>query len=80
MLGYMHRLVKDTGFWLKVGSVRYRTTPYSWGSPPPGMQETQDANVISLDRGLQLVDSTGAFLETILTNIAEPSGPTSESS
>jgi len=44
------------------------------------MQETQDANVISLDRGLQLVDSTGAFLETILTNIAEPSGPTSESS
>lgn len=73
VLGYMHRLVKDTGFWLKVGSVRYWTTPYSGGSPPRGMQETQDANVISLDRGLQLVDSTGTFLETILTNIAEPS-------
>ncbi len=73
VLGYMHRLVKDTDFWLKVGSVRYWTTPYSGGSPPRGMQETQDANVISLDRGLQLVDSTGTFLETILTNIAKPS-------
>ena len=34
------------------------------------MQPTQDANVISLDRGLQLVESTRAFLETILGNIA----------
>ncbi len=70
VLGYMHRLVKDTGLWLKIGSVRYWTTPYKGGSPPRGMQETQDANVISLDRGLQLVGSTRTFLETILTNIA----------
>lgn len=70
VLGYMHRLVKDTGLWLKVGSVRYWTTPYKGGSPPRGMQPTQDANVISLDRGLQLFASTRAFLETILRNIA----------
>ena len=70
VLGYMHRLVKDTGLWLKVGSVRYWTTPYRGGSPPQGMQPTQDANVISLDRGLQLLDSTRTFLETILGNIA----------
>ena len=70
VLGYMHRLTKDTGLWLKVGSVRYWTTPYRGGSPPTGMQPTQDANVISLDRGLQLVESTRAFLETILGNIA----------
>jgi len=31
VLGYMHRLVKDTGLWLKVGSVRYWTTPYPAG-------------------------------------------------
>jgi energy-coupling factor transporter ATP-binding protein EcfA2 len=73
VLGYMHRLVKDTGFWLKVGSVRYWTTPYRGGNPPRGMQETQDAGVISLDRGLQFVESTGKFLEEILTNIAKPS-------
>ena len=45
VIGYMHRLVKDTGLWLKVGSVRYWTTPYRGGSPPQGMQPTQDANV-----------------------------------
>jgi ABC-type cobalamin/Fe3+-siderophores transport system ATPase subunit len=70
VLGYMHRLVKDTGLWLKVGSVRYWTTPYRGGSPPQGMQPTQDANVISLDRGLQLAESTRTFLETILGNLA----------
>jgi hypothetical protein len=70
VLGYMHRLVKDTGLWLKVASVRYWTTPYRGGSPPRGMQPTQDANVVSLDRGLQFVGSTREFLETILRNIA----------
>jgi ABC-type cobalamin/Fe3+-siderophores transport system ATPase subunit len=74
VLGYMHRLVKDTGLWLKVGSVRYWTTPYKGGSPPRGMQPTQDANVISLDRGLQLFGSTRTFLETILGNIARRVG------
>ncbi len=71
VLGYMHRLAKDTGLWLKVGSVRYWTTPYKGGSPPRGMQPTQDANVVSLDRGLQLVGSTRSFLERILGNIAD---------
>lgn len=74
VLGYMHRLVKDTGLWLKVGSVRYWTTPYHGGSPPQGMQPTQDANVISLDRGLQFVESTRDFLETILGSIAKRVG------
>ena len=25
VLGYLHRLVKDTGLWLKIGSIRYST-------------------------------------------------------
>ena len=40
VLGYMHRLVKDTGLWLKIASVRYWTTPYKGGTPPQGMQPT----------------------------------------
>lgn len=70
VLGYMHRLLKDTGLWLKVASVRYRTTPYRGGDPPIGMQPTQDANEVSLDRGLQLFDATKQFLEQIIENIA----------
>lgn len=70
VLGYMHRLLKDTGLWLKIASVRYWTTPYKGGTPPQGMQPTQDANEVSLDRGLQLFDSTQQFLEQIFENIA----------
>lgn len=40
VLGYMHRLLKDTGLWLKIASVRYWTTPYKGGTPPQGMQPT----------------------------------------
>lgn len=74
VLGYMHRLLKDTGLWLKIASVRYRTTPYRGGTTPQGMQPTQDANEVSLDRGLQLFDSTQQFLEQILANIANHAG------
>ena len=70
VLGYMHRLLKDTGLWLKIASVRYWTTPYKGGTPPQGMQPTQDANEVSLDRGLQLFDSTQQFLEQIFSSIA----------
>ncbi len=71
VLGYMHRLTKDTGFWLKIASVRYWTTPYKGGTPPQGMQPTQDANEVSLDRSLQLFDSTKGFLEEIYESIAK---------
>jgi energy-coupling factor transporter ATP-binding protein EcfA2 len=74
VLGYVHRLVKDTGLWLKVGSVRYWTTPYRGGSPPRGIQSPHDAKIISLDRGLQFVDSTQGFVEQILGNIAASVG------
>lgn len=74
VLGYMHRLLKDTGLWLKIASVRYLTTPYRGGTPPQGMQPTQDANEVSLDRGLQLFDSTQQFLEQIFANIANHAG------
>jgi hypothetical protein len=70
VLGYMHRLLKDTGLWLKIASVRYWTAPYKGGAPPQGMQPTQDANEVSLDRGLQLFDFTKEFLEEIFTSIA----------
>jgi len=70
VLGYMHRLTKDTGLWLKIASVRYWTTPYKGGTPPQGIQPTQDANEVSLDRSLQLFDSTKDFLEEIFKSIA----------
>jgi len=74
VLGYLHRLVKDTGFWLKIGSIRYSTVPFRPGDPPRGMQPGHDAHEVPLDRGLRYFTSTQTFLESILTGIASTSG------
>jgi hypothetical protein len=50
--GYFHRVVKDTGVWLKFGSIRYWTRLYSGGSPAIGMEIPHDLKELSLDRGL----------------------------
>jgi len=70
VLGYLHRLVKDTGLWLKVGSIRYSTQTFRPGDPPRGMQSGHDAQEVALDRGLRHFQSTQEFLEKILGSIA----------
>jgi hypothetical protein len=74
VLAYLHRLVKDTGFWLKIGSIRYSTVPFRPGNPPRGMQIGHDAQEVALDRGLRNFRPTQAFLEEILSSISKPTG------
>jgi energy-coupling factor transporter ATP-binding protein EcfA2 len=71
VLGYLHRLVKDTNLWLKIGSIRYSTVTFKPGDPPRGMQVGQDAHEVPLDRGLRYFQSTQEFLEKILSRIAD---------
>ncbi len=71
VIGYMHRLVKDTNIWLKIGSIRYSTEPFVDGDPPRGMQSGHDAQEIALDRGMRYFKSTSKFLERILQNLCE---------
>lgn len=71
MLGYLHRLVKDTSLWLKIGSIRYSTITFKPGNPPRGMQRGHDAHEVPLDRGLRHFQSTQNFLEKILSQIAQ---------
>jgi hypothetical protein len=70
VLGYLHRLLKDTGFWLKIGSIRYLTTTYRAGDQPVGMQVAHDAHEVALDQGVRLLGRTQVFLEKILNNLA----------
>lgn len=70
VLGYLHRLTKDTGFWLKIGSIRYSTITFRPGDPPRGMQIGHDAQEVPLDRGLRHFQATQNFLEEILDGIA----------
>lgn len=73
VLGYMHRLLKDTGVWLKIGTLRNMTTTYR-DNPPEGMQLRHDAQEIALDRQFNRYGETQRFLETILQELAEPAG------
>jgi hypothetical protein len=74
VLGYLHRLVKDTGLWLKIGSIRYSTATFRPGNPPRGMQRGQDAHEVPLDRGLRHPEVTRSFLEKILSQIGQKAG------
>lgn len=69
VVGYLHRLVKDSGLWLKIGSIRYLTNNYIPGDPPVGMQERHDAHVVPLDRQFNHFDTTKEFLEEILLKL-----------
>ena len=64
--GYFHRAVKDTGIWLKIGSISLWTRLYSGGSSPVGLQAPHDIRELSLDRGLREFKRSKRFLEEIL--------------
>lgn len=74
VLGYIHRLIKDTGLWLKIGSIRYSTVPFRQTDRPIGIQPNHDAQVIALDGGIRLFDTSKRFLETILMQLAQGVG------
>lgn len=71
VLGYLHRLLKDTGVWLKIGSIRSATNNYVSADPPVGMQIRHDAHEIALDQQFSLLGNTTDFLEAILRQIAD---------
>jgi len=70
VLAYLHRLLKDTGFWLKIGSIRHATNNYISADPPVGMQIRHDAQEMALDRQFSQFKTTKSFLEAILSQIA----------
>lgn len=68
--GYFHRVVKDTGVWLKFGTIRYWTRLYSGAPPATGLQAPHDVRELSLDRGLLDFKTSKKFLEEILSALA----------
>jgi len=68
--GYLHRVVKDTTVWLKIGSIQYWTHLYS-GAISAGLQEPHDIRGLSLDQELRDFDNSRRFLERILLALAQ---------
>ena len=66
VIDYFHRLGKSANLWIKIGTIRHRSTWYLNGDPPIGMKIGDDADEIDLDLTLERYDQAKAFLLRIL--------------
>jgi hypothetical protein len=76
ILDYLHRLVRDTDLFLKVGTIRHRTTLMKNEDQTIGVELGQDIEEISLDRTLEDLQATQTFLYQMLRTLAERVGIT----
>lgn len=72
VIDYFHRIAKPGGLWLKIGTVRHRSSWYRQGDPPVGMKIGDDADEINLDLTLERYPLARNFLKDILTNFSDP--------
>jgi hypothetical protein len=74
VIDYLHRLLRGTDLYLKVGTVRYRTVLMRHDGQPIGVELAQDVEEINLDRTFEDVGSTQAFLGLMLDSMAKTVG------
>jgi hypothetical protein len=79
IIDYFHRLTKNQRMWLKVGTIRHRSTWFVRGDPAVGTKLGDDADAIDLDITLERYNIAKAFLTKILARSQSPreSSPTS---
>ena len=71
VLDYFHRLFKGTGLWLKVGTIRHRTTWYRHGDPSIGVKLGDDVDEIDLDLTLEKYKTAKKFLLEVAGSVAD---------
>jgi energy-coupling factor transporter ATP-binding protein EcfA2 len=71
IVDYLHRLVRGTDLYLKLGTVRYRTALLRHEGQPIGVDPAQDVEEINLDRTFEDVSSTEDFLRLMLDSMAQ---------
>ncbi|MFO0833638.1 MAG: hypothetical protein U0638_01605 [Phycisphaerales bacterium] len=74
VVDYLHSIAKGHRLWLKVGTIKHRSSWYVHGSPPLGMKLGDDADEIDLDLTLEKYLIAKAFLQRILANLATSVG------
>lgn len=74
VIDYFHRIAKDNHLWLKIGTIRHRSTWYVHGDPSIGMKIGDDADEIDLDVTLEKYSIAKKFLKSILTNFSNVAG------
>ena len=71
VLDYFHRLFKGTGLWLKVGTIRHRSSWYRHGDPPMGVKLGDDIEEIDLDLSLEKYRTAKVFLLKVAESVGD---------
>jgi len=74
VLDYLHRLVRGTDFYLKIGTVRHRTNLVRNDGQTIGVVLEQDIEQINLDRTLEDLTSPTEFLSNLLNSLGDKVG------
>ncbi len=72
VVDYFHRIAKGNSLWLKVGTIRHRTSWYIHGDPPVGLKIGDDTDEINLDLTLEKYSIAKEFLFKILQKFTDP--------
>lgn len=70
VIDYMHRLFRGTNFYLKVGTIRHRTSLKKNINQTIGVKLSEDVEEINLDRTLEDVGATSDYLAQMLDSMA----------
>jgi hypothetical protein len=71
IVDYLHRLLRGTDMYLKLGTVRHRTTLLRHEGQTIGVELSQDVEEINLDRTFEDVAATAQFLRTMLDSLCK---------
>jgi len=71
VLDYFHRIAKGQNLWLKIGTIKHRSTWYVPFPQPIGLKTSDDADEINLDLTLEKFSTTQKFLSSILDGYIE---------
>jgi hypothetical protein len=74
VIDYLHRLLRGTNFYLKIGTVRHRTSIIKNEGQTIGVEMHQDVEEINLDRTLEDLESTSEYLSRMLEALAYTAG------
>jgi hypothetical protein len=66
LLDYFHRIAKGQHLWLKIGTIKHRSTWYQSAPQPTGLKTSDDADDINLDLTLEKFSLAQQFLGSIL--------------
>ncbi|HLP69936.1 MAG TPA: hypothetical protein VK181_20680 [Rhizobium sp.] len=69
IIDYIHRLVRDTDLYLKVATIRHRTSLSRNHPQTIGVELSQDVEEINLDKSLDDVDAAEGYLAQMLNKI-----------